>query len=387
MNRRLIISGLAVCVFAGSTIVSSLPAAAHHQGASTCDEVGIWSKSNRARNGTLTQEQQVNARVSHTPSPANCETEWNTRWWKRTSSNYNVIDQSQTPDLSYPEQTISHSDKSVGGQTNYINARISGSVVPPATDSYTFYLTADDGVRMWFEGTLVIDKWFDHSAPVTYQYTPPGSLSSSDDYTIVIEHYQKTGGQRLWLEWKRPSSPSRWYPYSIDYGRVSTQHSSLHARAADGTNCVETVGYRKSDGELLIYGYGCGDPELADTDPEIISLGWYTEPYVTLMQKYNTMTMMNSWGHWVYRWDTGQWIFIGNTAYRPGYLLGWLESSGWNATAVRQTTFEYYKEDGAYVDFTVCGETEDRDGHQEMDPTQNFVSGDVEFLSSGNNTC
>ena len=42
---------------------------------------------------------------------------------------------------------------------NFVSIRWSGMVFSPSTEEYTFILRADDGVRLYFQGVLVIDRW------------------------------------------------------------------------------------------------------------------------------------------------------------------------------------------------------------------------------------
>ncbi|WP_092332305.1 PA14 domain-containing protein [Desulfosporosinus hippei] len=51
------------------------------------------------------------------------------------------------------------------GQTDFYNAHIEGYIVPLTNETYTLTLTADDGVRLWFDGVLAIDKWFCRMVP------------------------------------------------------------------------------------------------------------------------------------------------------------------------------------------------------------------------------
>src|SRR5438045_505562 len=43
------------------------------------------------------------------------------------------------------------------------SARWTGMVVPRYAETYTFYTTTDDGVRLWIDGQLIIDKWVDQA--------------------------------------------------------------------------------------------------------------------------------------------------------------------------------------------------------------------------------
>ena len=50
--------------------------------------------------------------------------------------------------------------------------------------------TVDDGVRLWVDGKLVLDKWFDQ-APTTYRVDVP---MDQGDHLIRMEYYENTGG-------------------------------------------------------------------------------------------------------------------------------------------------------------------------------------------------
>lgn len=42
---------------------------------------------------------------------------------------------------------------------DYVSARWVGKLVAPATERFTFFVTADDGVRVWVNHTMVVDAW------------------------------------------------------------------------------------------------------------------------------------------------------------------------------------------------------------------------------------
>ena len=52
----------------------------------------------------------------------------------------------------------------VGIAATHFSVRWTGAVIPTTTESYTFYTITDDGVRLWINGTLVIDHWPDQGA-------------------------------------------------------------------------------------------------------------------------------------------------------------------------------------------------------------------------------
>ncbi len=63
--------------------------------------------------------------------------------------------------------------------------------------TYRFTVTSDDGVRIYIDDQLILDKWFDQ-APTTYEKEV--SLSAGDR-TIKMEYYEATGGAVASLFW------------------------------------------------------------------------------------------------------------------------------------------------------------------------------------------
>ena len=56
--------------------------------------------------------------------------------------------------------------------------------------SYEFSVTADDGVRLYIDGKLVIDKWIDQG-PTTYIVT---KTLTAGDHSIKMEYYERWVG-------------------------------------------------------------------------------------------------------------------------------------------------------------------------------------------------
>src|SRR5207253_6923378 len=68
------------------------------------------------------------------------------------------------------------------------SARWTGSPTFSA-GSYTFTVRADDGVRLFLDGTLIIDGWKDQSATT---YTTTQALSAGP-HEVKIEYYERGG--------------------------------------------------------------------------------------------------------------------------------------------------------------------------------------------------
>jgi PA14 domain len=89
-----------------------------------------------------------------------------------------------------------------GVQANNFSVRWTGKVLAPATGSYRFATTSDDGVQLWVNGQLVINNWSNHSA--TVNVSPPITLTAGVRYDIRLEFYERTGRGLIQLRWTPP---------------------------------------------------------------------------------------------------------------------------------------------------------------------------------------
>ncbi len=87
--------------------------------------------------------------------------------------------------------------------------RWTGSVQPQFNETYTFYATADDGVRVYINGQLLINGWVDQAA-TTYQAAI--ALKAQQHYTIAMEYYEDGGNASAQLAWSSPSTPQAVIP-------------------------------------------------------------------------------------------------------------------------------------------------------------------------------
>jgi hypothetical protein len=98
--------------------------------------------------------------------------------------------------------------------TNNYTVRWTGLVQPIFNELYTFYTTTDDGVRLWVNGQLVIDKWVAQS-PTTWS----GSLTlqAGQLYSVEMDYFQAQGGALAQLSWSSPSTAQATIPQTQLY--------------------------------------------------------------------------------------------------------------------------------------------------------------------------
>lgn len=91
------------------------------------------------------------------------------------------------------------------------SVRWTGRVTAASSETYTFYTTSDDGVRLWIDGQLIIDNWTDHAST---EDTGTAVLSAGVAHDVRMEYYERGGGALAGLAWSSPSQPRQIIPAS-----------------------------------------------------------------------------------------------------------------------------------------------------------------------------
>src|SRR5581483_9880183 len=87
------------------------------------------------------------------------------------------------------------------GQSNF-TVRWTGAVQPQYTETYTFRTVADDGVRLWVNGQLLIDALTSSSPAATNSGSI--SLNAQQLYNIRMEYFQGASNAVAQLLWSSP---------------------------------------------------------------------------------------------------------------------------------------------------------------------------------------
>lgn len=106
----------------------------------------------------------------------------------------------------------------IGADT--FSARWTGQVMARYSETYTFYTTSDDGVRLWVNGQKLVDNWTNHG-PTENSGTI--ALAAGQKYSIVLEYYENTGGAQIQLAWSSASQVKQIVPQGWLYPQFLTQ--------------------------------------------------------------------------------------------------------------------------------------------------------------------
>ncbi|MBC8097382.1 MAG: chitobiase/beta-hexosaminidase C-terminal domain-containing protein, partial [Akkermansiaceae bacterium] len=100
------------------------------------------------------------------------------------------------------------------GRTNF-TVRWTGSVQPQFNETYFFHTAADDGVRLYVNGQLLIDDWVDKTVATTKSNSIV--LAAQQFYSLQLDYYQKTSNASVSLSWSSPSTPKSVIPQTQLY--------------------------------------------------------------------------------------------------------------------------------------------------------------------------
>lgn len=89
-----------------------------------------------------------------------------------------------------------------GVSVDTFTVRWTGAVLPPLSDTYTFYTTTDDGVRLYVNNQLVVDDWQDQGAT---ERSGSITLVGQQRYNIRMEYYENGGSASATLAWSTPA--------------------------------------------------------------------------------------------------------------------------------------------------------------------------------------
>ncbi|MBS0659800.1 MAG: DUF1800 family protein [Verrucomicrobia bacterium] len=123
-----------------------------------------------------------------------------------------------------------------GVNSTYYVVRWTGQVQPQFTGTYYFVTRTDDGVKLWVNGQLIIDRWVNQGAT---DLTGAIELKAGVLYDLRMEYYQATGGATQQLSWYSDSQVKQIIPT----GRLYPAGSTLAPPAlVNGATAVGFVG-------------------------------------------------------------------------------------------------------------------------------------------------
>ncbi len=97
-----------------------------------------------------------------------------------------------------------HQPPADGMPSETFSVRWTGWLVPPASGRYVFYVTVDDGIRIWVNDKLILNEW--RGQPVS-SYTATINLKANEPYRLRVDYCQYSMDTRAVVTWERPDQP------------------------------------------------------------------------------------------------------------------------------------------------------------------------------------
>jgi len=211
------------------------------------------------------------------------------------------------------------------------SVRWTGQVQAQYTEDYTFHALHDDGVRVWVDGTLVIDNYDDQDDAWTDSNNPI-SLQRGQGYDIIIEYYENRGEQDMRLAWSSASTPLRTtIPQTQLYPDEATSGNPLAAYRFDESAWNGTSGQVIDASGNGRDGTAQGGADTTSADPAISgdpgTCGYGTfdgsNDYVSVSNLSDTLNGTATLAFWVRTTQSGS-----STAYQSPGITGVEEAGG-----------------------------------------------------------
>ena len=157
-------------------------------------------------------------------------------WSNTTSTAFTNVSFSTLPTLTRTDAmvnfnwSVSGPDPTIG-QTNF-TARWTGCVQPQYNETYTFTTVADDGVRLWVNGQLLINDWTTHSSAATNSGVI--ALNAQQLYNIRLDYFQSSNNAQAQLYWSSPSTAQTIIPQTQLYPFTNPPPSVVLASPSNG---------------------------------------------------------------------------------------------------------------------------------------------------------
>lgn len=108
-------------------------------------------------------------------------------------------------------------------RVDHFTGEWTGYISPVYSEEYTFTAKADDGVKVWIDGKLIIDQWnkqdqtldgFVQGAETTQTHTSKVKLKKGEKYPIKVEYFEDVQNASIEVKWSSKSQKEEVIPYS-----------------------------------------------------------------------------------------------------------------------------------------------------------------------------
>src|SRR4051794_4420820 len=176
-----------------------------------------------------------------------------------------------------------------GIDADSFSVRWSGQVMPQYSQTYTFNVLSDEGVRVWVDGKMLVDDWIPH---VRRNQSGTIALQANQLYDIRIDYFEATGPAQMQLSWSSASQVSQIIPIDRLYQSPSGLLGSYTDNASGAITRIDPT---------VDFDWGAGSPNVA-IKADNFNATWTGQLFADYSQSYTFST----------RSDDGVRLWIGN---------------------------------------------------------------------------
>ncbi|MFN6482014.1 MULTISPECIES: PA14 domain-containing protein [unclassified Nostoc] len=184
------------------------------------------------------------------------------------------------------------------------SARWTGQVEAKYSETYNFYTTADDGVRLWVNGQQIINQFVNQSAT---ESSGSIALVAGQKYDIKLEYYENAYSAVSKLSWSSASQTKEIIPQSQLYSNVNTTPVIGNGNGLKGEyyDNIDFTNLKKTRTDATVnFNWGGGSPD-PSIDKDTFSARWTGQVQAEYSETYNFYTTSDDG---VRLWVNGQQI-------------------------------------------------------------------------------
>lgn len=123
-------------------------------------------------------------------------------------------------------------------RVDHFTGEWTGYIRPDYSEEYTFTAKADDGVRVWIDGKLIIDQWvkqeqtqdgFVQGAQTSTTHKSTIKLKKGQRYPIKVEYFEDVQNASIQVKWASKSQAEEVIPYKALYTDNTGNQHGLNA--------------------------------------------------------------------------------------------------------------------------------------------------------------
>ncbi|MBG1271106.1 PA14 domain-containing protein [Nostoc sp. WHI] len=167
------------------------------------------------------------------------------------------------------------------------SVRWTGFVEAKYSETYNFYTTSDDGVRLTVNGQQIINRFVNQSAT---EYSGSISLVKGQKYDIKLEYYENRYDAVAKLAWSSDSQTKEFIPQSQLYSAASiaSNGSGLKGEYYDNRDFTN-LKLTRTDATVN-FNWGESSPDPLITDADTFSVRWAGQVEAKYSETYNFYT-------------------------------------------------------------------------------------------------